>query len=138
MSVSAVHSVSCSQRKQGLLHFPVHGAVKAGIQPVAEEGTVRKRDRLWDLRLPVLPVPALDFPPAIRRRDQLRQLLCAGSVRMLFVKRQNFPNKVLSAPLNMVFHVLFSKLAIPQGPLEIRAVEKGFRLLPGPVLRSAG
>ena len=74
----------------------------------------------------------------VRIRGPFRQLLCAGSVRMLFVKRQNFPNKVLSAPLNMVFHVLFSKLAIPQGPLEIRAVEKGFRLLPGPVLRSAG
>ena len=71
---------------------------------------------------------------------QLHQLGGTGGVRVLLVEVQNLLGKVLTAPLDMVFHVFLCKFAVLQGLLEDWAVEECLCFLTGllPVLRFAG
>ena len=50
--------------QQGLFRLPLHGVVKGGVQPVAEEGPIRKGQGLRYLRLVVLAVLQVDSPAA--------------------------------------------------------------------------
>ena len=126
--------------QQGLLCLPLHGVVKGGVQPVAEEGPAGKGQGLRHLRLVVLAVPQVDSPAAAGVLDQLCQLGGAGGVRVLRVVVQDLLGEVFPAPLDMVFHVLFRELAVSQSLLEVRAAEKGPDLRPGlfPILRLPG
>ena len=50
--------------QQGLFRLPFHGVVKGGVQPVPEEGPIRKGQGLRYLRLVVLTVLQVDSPAA--------------------------------------------------------------------------